>query len=114
MNQQAAKLIVSLVLGFLISFLITWIISTENAILAWVVLIGLFAVVFWLSGKWIRTSMPGPIGQIGSVVCAAASAVVLSLINLWTDGNVAVRVLHVIACAGIVYATDRRLNKKQS
>ena len=119
MDKIVVKVVISLVLGFLLSFLIAPFESMRSAIgetissvIAWIVMIALFVVIDLIAGQWVRRAMPGIVGTIGSVVFPAAAAVVLIGINAWI-GGVAVRLIHMIACAGLVYAIDHKFGKKK-
>lgn len=112
MDKTITKLIVSLVLGCLLSYLITFV-AALNVVILWVVVIALFAAIYAIAGKWIRQAMPGMVGIIGSVVCAAVAALVLACINVWTGGLIIVRIIHIIACALLVYVIDHKVGTKQ-
>lgn len=111
MEKRIAKIIVSLVLGVLLSFLITWI-GSLTGWSAWIVVILLFIPIYTLSGKLIRSSMSGPIGMVGSIVCAAVAALLLACINAWSGGLVIVRILHIVACSVLIYVADGKIIKK--
>lgn len=118
-KNTGVKVLVSLVLGFLLSFLVPMILSgmmeqkeATGSIVMWILVIVLAILAFILLWPWMHKHMPSLLGTIGCIVLSLGVGLVLIGLFFWSNGSVFLKIVNGIIWSIFLFAMDWRFGKK--